>query len=44
MALLTMRLGEISDIFLKPKYAFGERGRPPKIPGNTNVIFKVELL
>ena len=44
MALLTMRLGERADIFLQPKYAFGEKGRPPKIPPNSRVIFRVELL
>jgi len=44
MGLLTMRLGEKSDLFISAKYAFGEQGRPPKIPGGAPVIFTVELL
>jgi len=44
MGLLTMRLGEKSDLYIKAKYAFGDEGRPPKIPGGAPVIFTVELL
>jgi FKBP-type peptidyl-prolyl cis-trans isomerase len=44
MGLLTMRLGEQCDLFLIPKYAFGDEGRPPKIPGKAKVIFRMELL
>ena len=39
-----MRLGEKSDLYIKAKYAFGDEGRPPKIPGGAPVIFTVELL
>ena len=44
MGLLTMRLGEKSDLYIKAKYAFGDEGRPPKIPGGAPVIFTVEVL
>lgn len=44
MALLSMSLGEIADITISPKYAFGEEGRPPKIPPKSWVIFRVEVL
>ena len=30
MGLLTMRLGEKSDLYIKSKYAFGDQGRPPR--------------
>jgi hypothetical protein len=42
--MMNMRLGEKSDIFIQPKYAFGEEGRKPKIPSNAPVIFRVEML
>lgn len=44
MGLLTMRLGEKADLWIAAKYAFGDEGRPPKIPGGAPVIFTVELL
>ena len=44
MALLTMRLGEKADIFITSKYAFGDEGRPPRIPPKSSVIFTVEVL
>jgi tetratricopeptide (TPR) repeat protein len=31
-------------LFLISKYAFGDEGRPPKIPGKANIIFRMELL
>ena len=42
--MLSMGLGEKCDLFLKSKYAFGDEGRPPKIPGKASVVFNVELL
>ena len=44
MGLLTMRLGEYCDLYIKSKYAFGEEGRPPKIPKNADVVFNVCLV
>ena len=44
LGLLSMGLGEKCDLFIKAKYAFGDEGRPPKIPGKADVIFNVELL
>lgn len=44
MGLMSMRLGEKCDLFIQSKYAFGAEGRPPRIPPNAPVIFRVELL
>ena len=44
MCVLTMRLGEKCDCFINSKYAFGEEGRPPKIPKNAMVIFNIEII
>lgn len=44
LGLMTMSLGEKCDIVIKSKYAFGDKGIPPKIPGGATVIFRVELL
>jgi len=38
-----MQEGERSYIYLKPEYAYGEEGKPPKIPKNANMIFDVEV-
>ena len=40
----TMRKGELSIFTLKPEYAYGESGSPPKIPANSVLVFEVELL
>ena len=44
MGLLTMRLGEKCHLFITSKYAFGDEGRPPKVPGGAKVCFTIELL
>lgn len=44
MGMMSMYLGEKSDIFIQPQYAYGEEGRKPKIPANAPVIFRIELL
>jgi FKBP-type peptidyl-prolyl cis-trans isomerase len=44
MGLLTMSLGEISDIYVDSKYGYGVKGRPPLIPPNSSVIFRVEIV
>ena len=43
-AIMAMLLGEKADIVIKPKYAYGAVGSPPKIPGNATLIFTVELI
>lgn len=43
--LQTMAKGELARFTIEPAYAYGPRGRPEKsIPGDTNLIFEVELL
>lgn len=39
-----MDKGEIADVFIEPRFAFGAKGLPPSVPGDTNLIYKVELL
>lgn len=40
----TMAKGEKAKVTLKPEYAYGEMGSPPKIPKNATLIFEMELL
>ena len=40
----TMKKGEQALIIAKPEYAYGESGSPPKIPPNSTLQFKVELI
>lgn len=42
--IMSMRLGEKADLFIKSKYGYGDMGSPPKIPGGATLIFTVELL
>uniref|UniRef100_A0A667XJP7 peptidylprolyl isomerase n=1 Tax=Myripristis murdjan TaxID=586833 RepID=A0A667XJP7_9TELE len=39
-----MTLGEVAKLTCSPDYAYGARGYPPLIPGNSTLIFEVELL
>lgn len=39
-----MKKGELSRFTLKPEYAYGKAGSPPKIPADATLIFEVELL
>lgn len=43
IAVATMTKGELCDIILKPDYAYGEGGSPPRIPANATLIFEVRL-
>lgn len=40
----TMAKGEKAKVTLKPDYAYGPSGSPPKIPANATLIFEMELL
>ncbi|KFD47855.1 hypothetical protein M513_11269 [Trichuris suis] len=44
IAIKTMRLGELAKIRIAPKYGYGEKGSPPKIPPDATLIFEIELL
>ncbi|KAL0486822.1 peptidyl-prolyl cis-trans isomerase [Acrasis kona] len=39
----SMKKGEKSVFVLRPEYAYGERGVPRAIPGNSTLVFEVEL-
>lgn len=40
----TMKKGEKSLFILKPDYAYGANGSPPRIPANATLHFEIELL
>lgn len=40
----TMCKGEKAKVTLKPEYAYGAAGSPPKIPANATLVFEMELL
>ena len=39
-----MKVGEKSDLYISPEYGYGAIGNLPKIPGDANLIFTIELL
>eukprot|EP01013_Petalomonas_cantuscygni_P015954 TRINITY_DN32878_c0_g1_i1.p1 TRINITY_DN32878_c0_g1~~TRINITY_DN32878_c0_g1_i1.p1 ORF type:complete len:144 (+),score=25.46 TRINITY_DN32878_c0_g1_i1:87-518(+) len=43
-ALQKMVEGDVWNLFIPSDLAYGERGRPPKIPGQAALVFKVELV
>ena len=42
--LLDMCVGEKRKLTIPPELAYGARGRPPKMPANSVLVFDVELL
>ena len=43
MGVLSMNKGELAKFTLKPDFAYGASGSPPKIPPNSSLVFEVEL-
>ena len=39
-----MLQGEKAELRIEPEYAYGKVGSPPHIPGNSTLIFDVELV
>jgi peptidylprolyl isomerase len=39
-----MRIGDRAELLMLPEYGYGAQGSPPKIPGNSVLLFDVELL
>lgn len=44
LGVATMKKGELAKFTLKPEFAYGESGSPPKIPANATLLFEVELI
>ncbi|THC97047.1 hypothetical protein EYZ11_003490 [Aspergillus tanneri] len=44
VGILGMSLGEKALLTFGPHYGYGEKGAPPFIPGNSTLVFNVELL
>ncbi|XP_013786360.1 inactive peptidyl-prolyl cis-trans isomerase FKBP6-like isoform X2 [Limulus polyphemus] len=40
----TMKKGEVAQFLIRPEYAFGQMGCPPRIPPNATVMYEVELI
>ncbi|CEL94530.1 unnamed protein product [Vitrella brassicaformis CCMP3155] len=43
LALRTMKEGEVAEVVIAPKYAYGVKGVPPVIPPNAPLLFEIEL-
>ncbi|WP_458629233.1 peptidylprolyl isomerase [Winogradskyella sp. PC D3.3] len=43
-AMLNMKIGDKARVFIPYYLGYGERGNPPVIPGNANLVFDIELV
>ena len=43
-AMLNMKIGDKARVFIPYYLGYGERGNPPVIPPNSNIIFDIELV
>lgn len=39
-----MKKGEVCMLTCKPEYAYGKSGSPPKIPGDTTLLFEISMI
>lgn len=44
IALKTMRKNETSRFLIKPYYAFGKLGCPPRVPGNETILYEIHVI
>ena len=44
IGIMSMQLGEKSELIIKPEYGYGAMGAPPNIPGGATLVFEVELI
>lgn len=44
LVLQKMSVGETAKVTMVPMLAYGVKGRPPKIPPNVTLVFKIELI
>lgn len=44
LGVATMKIGEVCELFCRADYAYGSSGSPPKIPGNSQLKFEIELI
>jgi len=43
-AVATMSKGEQAQVIISPDFGYGKQGYPPEIPGNSTLVFDIELL
>merc|ERR1711879_153255 len=44
LAIPTMVMGEVAKFTFPPKYAYGEKGKPPTIPPHATLTFEITLV
>ena len=44
IGIMSMKVGEKAELTIKPEYAYGIAGAPPKIATNATLVFEIELL
>ncbi|XP_067685280.1 inactive peptidyl-prolyl cis-trans isomerase FKBP6-like [Haliotis asinina] len=44
VAVSSMKKGELSRFLIKPEYAFGAMGCPPRIPADATLMYEIQLL